>query len=77
MRKLSYSAKKTIAIVLGILAALCLANYYADLGWFGRYAGEVTAIVFVLVFIDMAYIGPSISEVEKHRALKEGKDVAE
>ena len=74
MYKLSYMSKRVIAGCLLLVVVVCLVNYYADLKWFGRYDKEAIAIGATLLFVHIAYIGPSIREMEERREKKSRKD---
>jgi hypothetical protein len=65
MSKLSYNSRRAFVGLTMIPVLLCLVNYYADLNWFGKYGAEVLAASFVLLFIAIAYIGPTIGEMEE------------
>ena len=73
MRNLSYNTKRVVAGCLTLLAILCLINYYAGLNWFGKYGAEAIGLSVVVLFIDLAYIGPSIPEMEENRKKKYGQ----
>ena len=69
MRKLSYNSRRAFVGIAMVPVLLCLVNYYADMNWFGKYGGEALAASFVLLFVAIAYIGPTIKEMEERRSM--------
>ncbi len=67
MQNLSYNAKRVIAGALTLLVIFSLINYYGDLGFLGSYAVEAVGISVTLLFIDLAYIGPTVGEISEHK----------
>jgi hypothetical protein len=68
MRKLSLKTRRIFGAVLSIIVFPCLANYYLHLGWFGSYGADAASLSVGLCFIYLTFIGPTVPEMEKHRA---------
>ncbi len=72
MSKLSFSGKR---IVLGIgllVCLLCVANYYLNFGFFGRFGKHAVIVSFVVLALVQHYVGPTLSEVREYRDKKRG-----
>ena len=58
MKAYSEKTKRTIAAVAFIAFAACGINYFAKLGWFGKYDRDVMCAGIILVFIVVVRLGP-------------------
>ena len=53
-----------------LVCLACVANYYLDLGAFGRFKREAVIVSFIVLFFVLAYIGPTLHEIRDYRASK-------
>jgi hypothetical protein len=67
MRTLAFNQKRLIVGVALAAALFSVANYYLDLGVFGRFGKHMIAASFVVLFLSMRYAGPTITEVREYR----------
>jgi Ni,Fe-hydrogenase I cytochrome b subunit len=64
---LSFNQKR---IGVGVFLALVLfsvINHFAGLGAFGRFSEEAMVAIFVLMFIWLVRVGPTLEEIQVHR----------
>jgi len=60
-------------VVVGIGFCVCLlsaANYYLDLGAFGRFGKPVMLISLLVILLFQRFVGPSFSEIQEYRDKK-------
>jgi hypothetical protein len=72
MTKLSFNGKRVVLGIGLLVCLLCVANYYLNLGVFGRFAKQAVIVSFIVLVIVQHYIGPSLSEVREYRDKKRG-----
>ena len=68
MRKLSFNEKRALAGVATAAAVLCSASYFLHLHVFGAADKSVMIVSFVLLGIDVLYVGPTVEELRDYRA---------
>ena len=72
MSTLSFNGKRVV-LGIGLLACLlCVANYYLNLGVFGRFGKHAVIVSFIVLALVQHYIGPTLSEVREYRDKKRG-----
>jgi len=64
---LSYNQKRAIGAVLFVPTVFCPANYYLNLGFFGRFAPHVMIACIFLAIIYMRFFAPSPREIREHK----------
>lgn len=75
MFELTHNLRRLIVGVVLIIALFCLVVFYGGFGLFGRYSGEAVAASFILLFLAIAYIGPTPGEMEeRHNKRREKLD---
>ena len=72
MTRFKYSIHIVFAVVFLVLLLLSTANYYLDLGFFGRGAKGVMLVVLGLFVVYAAYFVPSRADVQAHRDAQSG-----
>ncbi len=62
--------KRLIAGASLLVCLACVANYYLDVGVFGRFNREAMIVSFIVLFFVLAYVGPTLQEIRDYRASK-------
>lgn len=70
MNKLSFNGKRIVGAVVLLIFLLCVANYYLDVRFFGRFNREVLIVSGVLMAIYLRYFGPTMRELQDYRDAK-------
>lgn len=65
--KLSFNGKRVGAGILLSMALFCVANYYFEWRIFGQLNKQVMVGIFVVMFIYLYRVGPTLQEVQEHR----------
>lgn len=68
--KLPFNTRRLICGVVGLVALMCLANFLLKLGIFGRYDLDALILSFVLLYLELVFLGPSLEEIQDYRARK-------
>jgi hypothetical protein len=72
--KLSFQQKRIGAGILLVMSLLSVGNLYFEWGFLGPFGKEVMVGIFVVLFIYLVRVGPTLQEVQDYR---EKKDRAE
>lgn len=67
MSKISFNNKRVFLGISLLVCLLCVANYYMNLGIFGRFAKHAVIVSFILLVVVQHFIGPALSEVQECR----------
>lgn len=68
--KLSFNGKRIGAGILLLMALICVSNYYFEWRIFGQFNKQVMVGVFVVMFMYLFRVGPTLEEVQEHRDKK-------
>jgi hypothetical protein len=72
MSKLSFNGKRVVLGIWLLECLFCVANYYLNMGVFGRFAKQAVIVSFIVLVIVQHFMGPSLSEVREYRDKKRG-----
>jgi hypothetical protein len=68
--RLSFNGKRILVAIALCTALICLANYYLDLGLFGRLDKKILVMSVGLLIIVALFFAPSIKDMEDYRDKK-------
>jgi hypothetical protein len=55
------------------IGLLCIANYYLNLGLFGRFAKQAIASAFAVMYLQIHFYGPTIHRLRAYQRLKRSR----
>jgi len=70
MPTLSFNKKRLIVAIALLPCLLCVVNYFLDLQIFGQFAKQALIASFIVLFLVMRYLGPTLREIEEYRDAK-------
>jgi hypothetical protein len=65
--KLSFNGKRVVAGLGLLLCLLCLANFYLNFGFFGRFGKDAIIVSFILLALVLRYLGPTLHEIQEYQ----------
>jgi hypothetical protein len=66
--KFSFTMRRVFVGCALVPCVLAVANYYFEWGLFGSFDRGLIAASFVLLFLVMRYLGPTMQEIRDHRS---------
>jgi hypothetical protein len=66
--KFSFNMRRLFVGCALVPCIVTVADYYLGWGLFGRFGRWAIAVSFVLLFLVMRYLGPTVQEVQDYRA---------
>lgn len=69
MKKLTYTQTRVAGGLLILASVVCLANYYLDLGYFGRFGLHALLFATALLLLFSA-IAPTAQQMKRERELR-------
>ena len=70
MSRLSFNGKRILVAIALSITLICLANYYLDLGLFGRFDKKVLVMSVGALIVVVLFFGPTIKEMQDYRDRK-------